>query len=118
MEREDELLINHGAPRPNIVSGENAKFLDGKAFEDGFDVLRIDIFSFRGDDHVFLAAEELQVAGGMEFAGIAGHEPAVDDGFAGGCGGLHGAGHDGFAAATGFALTVPAPVHTPPSPTR
>ena len=78
----------------------------GKTVEDRFDVFGINVLAFFGDDHVFLAAEELQMASGIEAAEIAGHQPAVDDGFGGEFRLVQVAGHDRFAANRNFADAV------------
>src|SRR5260370_2016545 len=53
---------------------EYAEFFYREALEGGLDVFGIDVLAFFGDDHVFLAAEELQMALGVEEAEVAGHE--------------------------------------------
>src|SRR5579864_8397169 len=106
MECKEELLADHGALGPDVVGGKDAKFLDGKTLENRFDVFRINVLTFLGDDHVFLAAEELQMAGGIESTEIAGHQPSVDDGFAGEFGLIQIAGHDCFAADSNLADSV------------
>src|SRR5580704_13835115 len=98
MERKQQLLADHRALRPDIVGGKDAEFLDGKTIEDRLDILRINVFAFLGDDHVFLTAEELQVAGGIKTAEIAGHQPPVYDGLGGKLRFVEVAGHDCFAA--------------------
>src|SRR5712664_4497230 len=106
MEDEHKLFANHRTLWPDVVGGENAKFLDSKALENCFNVLGINIFSFFGDDHVFLAARELQVASLVEAAKVAGQQPAVDDGFRRKFRLIHIARHDGFASNRNFANTV------------
>src|SRR6267378_1398037 len=106
MEYEHKFFVGHRPFWPNVVGGENAKFLDGKTFESGFDVLGIDILPFFGDDHVFLAAGELQVASPVETAKVAGQEPAVDDGFRREFRFIQIARHDGLASNGDFANAV------------
>src|SRR5258708_12033365 len=96
-ENEDQLLADHGAPRPDVIGGEDAEFFNGQTLEDAFDVLRVDVFSLFGDNHVFLAAEELQMAGRIDAAKIAGQEPTVHDGFCGEFGIVKVTGHHRFA---------------------
>src|ERR1700737_5363182 len=103
MQDEKQLLTDHGALRPNVVGGEYAEFFYGQAFEGGFDIFGIDVLAFFGDDHVFLAAEELEMAAGIEAAEVAGHEPTIDDGFGGELRLVEVAGHHGFAADRDFA---------------
>ena len=57
--------------------------LTGRPSKTDFDIFGINIFSFFGDDHVFLAAEKLQVAACVEAAQVAGHQPSVHDRFRG-----------------------------------
>src|SRR5690348_5612021 len=83
MERKEELLTDQRPPRPDIVGGKYTKFLHGKTFEHRLYVFRINVFAFLGDDHVFLAAEELQMSGSVEAAKVAGHQPAVENSFGG-----------------------------------
>src|ERR1700730_7932102 len=56
---EHQLLANHRTLRPNVISGEDTKFLNGQALEDSLDVFRVNVLPFLGDDHIFLAAEKL-----------------------------------------------------------
>src|ERR1700676_5021340 len=106
MKDEEQLLINHGALRPDEIGGEDAEFLYRQTLEGDLDVFGINVFAFFGDDHVFLAAEELQMAGGIEAAEVAGHEPAVDDGLSSEFGLVEVAGHYGLAAHGDFADAV------------
>src|SRR6267143_1607398 len=106
MEYEHKFFVGHRSFWPNVVGGENAKFLDGKTFESGFDVLGIDILPFFSDDHVFLAAGEMQVASLVEAAKVAGQEPAVDDGFRREFRFIQVARHDGLASNGDFANAV------------
>src|SRR5467141_589500 len=106
MEYEHKFFVGHRSFWPNVVGGENAKFLDGKTFESGFDVLGIDILPFFSDDHVFLAAGEMQVASLVEAAKVAGQEPAVDDGFRREFRFIQIARHDGLASNGDFANAV------------
>src|SRR4030095_2421807 len=106
MDGDDELFACHGAPGPNVVGGKHAEFFDGKAFERGFDVFRVDVLSFFGDDNIFLTAAEVQVTFGVEPSDIAGAEPAVDDGFGGEFRFMQIAGHDGLAANLNLADAV------------
>ena len=66
---------------PDVVRREHGIFLHRQAIEDSFNILRIDILSALGDDHVFLAAEELQMAAAFEAAQIARQKPTVNYGF-------------------------------------
>src|SRR5260370_7132753 len=103
MQDEKQLLAYHGALRPDVIGREYAEFFYREALEGGLDVFGIDVLAFFGDDHVFLAAEELQMALGVEAAEVAGHEPAVDHGFLGEFGLVEVARHYGFAAHVDFA---------------
>src|SRR5258708_39244045 len=111
MQNEHKLFSNHRTFRPNVVGSENAKFLDRKALENNFDVLGIDIFPFFSDDHIFLAASELQVARFVEAAEVAGQEPPVDDGFRRQFRLIQVARHHGFAANRNFANAVGGRIH-------
>ncbi len=73
MKDEEQLFADHGALRPNVIGGEDAEFFYWEAFEGSFDVFGIDVLALFGDDHVFLAAEELKMAGGIEAAEVASH---------------------------------------------
>src|SRR5712692_9129521 len=81
MDDENELFADHRTAWPDEVGRKNAEFLDGKTLENSFDVFGIDVLPFLGDDHVFFATEELQVACGVEKSEVAGHKPAVTDRF-------------------------------------
>ena len=72
MKRKDELLTDHTALWPDVVSREDAEFLHGQAFENGFDVLRVDVLPFFRDDHVFLTSGKNEMAGLVEAAEVAG----------------------------------------------
>src|SRR5262249_15043678 len=102
MKDKDELLAGHGSLGPDVVGSENTKLFNGEALEDGFDVFRVDVFPFVGDDHVFLAAEKMEMAFIIEPAEIAGHEPAIDDGRCGELGLAEVTGHDRLAANRDF----------------
>ncbi len=106
MKDQEQLFADHGALWPDVVGGEDAEFLYGQAFERGFDVFGIDVLAFLGDNHVFLAAEELEMTCGIEAAEVAGHEPTVDDGFGGEFGLVEVAGHNRFAADGDFADAI------------
>ena len=101
-----QFFANHGALWPKIIRGEDAEFLYRQALENIFDVLGIDIFAFVGDDHVFLAAEELQDGRSDRAPEIAGHQPAVDDGFRGQFGIVEIMRHDRLAANGDFADAI------------
>src|SRR5258706_15322581 len=99
MDDDNKLFADHGTLRPDVVCGENAEFLYfvyWQAFECGFDVFRVDVFALFGDDHIFFAAAEAQMALRVEFAEVAGAEPAVHNGFGGGRRLASGAGPYGF----------------------
>ena len=81
MEHQHELFTGHGVLRPDVVCRENAELLHRDPLEIIFNIFGINIFPFRGDDHVFLAPEKLQMARGIDAAEVAGHEPAIHDGF-------------------------------------
>src|ERR1700719_384501 len=72
MNHEHKLFACHRTLRPDVVSGEDAKFLDRQALEDRFNIFGIDVLAFLGDDHIFLATEELEMAGGIEASEVAG----------------------------------------------
>src|SRR5260370_42620469 len=106
MQDEKQLLAYHGALRPDGIAREYAEFFYREALEGGLDVFGIDVLAFFGDDHVFLAAEDLQMALGGEAAEVAGHEPAVDHGFLGEVVLVEVARHYGFAAHEDFADAI------------
>jgi len=103
VDHEEKFFVDHGTLRPDEVGGEDAEFLDVQAFEGLLNVFGVNVFSLFGDDHVFLAAEELQVPGGLEAAHVAGAHPAVHDGFGGESRFVEVAGHHRFAADGHFA---------------
>src|SRR5208282_760173 len=76
--------------------------LDGQAVENGFYIFRINIFPALGDDHVLLAAEQLQMAVAIEAAQIAGQEPAIDNRLQGEFGIVEIVGHESLAAGRDF----------------
>src|SRR2546421_277248 len=111
MEHQHKFFVNHRTFWPNIVGGENAQFFDSKAFENSFDIFGVNIFSFLGNDHVFLAARELQVAHLVETPEVAGQEPTFDDGFRREFRLIQIARHDGLAANSNFANAVNRRIH-------
>src|SRR5260370_30492265 len=111
MENEYKFFAGHRTFGPDVVGGKNPEFFYSKALENGFNVLGIDIFSFFGDDHVFLAAGELQMTRLVEAAEVASQEPPVDDGFRREFRFIQITRHNGFAANGNFANTVGSRIH-------
>src|ERR1700722_19228416 len=83
MDDEQQLLSHHGPLRPDVIRSEHAKFLHRQRLEHGFDVFGIDVLPFFGDDHVFLAPEELQMPVTIKAAQVASAQPPIDDRFGG-----------------------------------
>src|SRR5262249_28673207 len=104
---EHQLLADHGTLRPDVIRRENTKILDRKRIEDRLDVFGIDVLSFFGDDHVFLAPEKLKVAVPIEAAKIAGLQPAPDDRFSGQVRLVEITGHDRLTAYRNLADAFP-----------
>src|SRR5437588_1607640 len=111
MENQHKFLASVRRFGPDVVGGENAKFLYRKALENGFDVLGINVFPFFGDDHVFLAPRQLQMTRAVEAAKVTGQEPAVDDRFRREFRLIQVARHDCLAANRDFADAVDGGVH-------
>src|SRR5713226_9725141 len=111
MEHENKFFATHRTFQPNVVGGENTKLFDREALENSFNILRINIFPFFSDDHVFLAARELQTTRIVESPEVAGKQPAVNDGFRREFGLIQIAGHDGLASNGNFANAVGSWIH-------
>src|SRR5262249_32532194 len=103
---QDELFAHHGTFGPDVVRGKDAEFLYRQRFENRFDVLGVDVLPFLGDDHILLAAAEVEMPLRVQLAKIAGAKPAIHNGFGRQFGIVEVAGHDRLAAYPDFAHTV------------
>ena len=106
MNDDNQLFADHRAPRPDVVRGKNAEFLCRQALKRRFDVFWINVFPFLCDNHVFLAAAQMQVSLCVEFAEVAGTQPTFDDGLLGEFWIVEVTGHDGLAAHNHFSDAV------------
>ena len=111
MKGEHQPLSSHGTLGPNIVGCKDAELFHGKAFEDAFDILGINILPFFRDDHIFLAAAQLQMTVFVEFPQVSGHQPAINNRFGGELGVVEIAGHNRFAAHGNFPDSVTGGIH-------
>ena len=99
-------VADQGLFGPQVVSSEYAILLDRNPQEGTFDILRVDILATFRDDHVLLAPQQLQMTGRIQFALIAGSQPAVNDGLIGQLGIVEVMRHDGATARNDFADAV------------
>src|ERR1700756_398314 len=81
MTDQNKLFTHNSGRGPQKISGEPAEFLYRQAFKNGFHVFRVNILALFGDDHVFLAPEELQMAVAVDAPKVTGDQPTVSNRF-------------------------------------
>src|SRR5262249_20663771 len=71
-QRHDQHFLAQVLGRPDVISGEDAIFLYRQPVKHAFNVFRIYVFPASSHNHVLLAAEKLQMPGGVETPEVAG----------------------------------------------